>query len=209
MNSKRQKAIDTVTKFPSKLAKLTAFQNDKEVVLAAVKKYGYALEFAAPELQDDETVVMAATSSIANALQYANNRFWARRDLVLAYIQFQLAEYYEIEDFSELSTEQLEDEDGPFRFLDLDLVRDTWESRPGLKCPKCGGRHIYYYQGVPACNTYFAYEVDFPSGEARNEVEICPRMDRVDRVESQTLYLCHGCMKQWGTWDECKSACLI
>ncbi len=79
---------------------------------------------------------------------------------------------------------------------------------PDLECPKCSNHHIYFDQGVPAHDTYYAYEVDPDDGSPGEEVEICPRMDRVDRVNAETFYLCHDCMESWRTWDECKQACV-
>ena len=42
------------------LEKYKKFQNDKEVVLAAVQQNGYALQYASKELQNDREVVLAA-----------------------------------------------------------------------------------------------------------------------------------------------------
>jgi hypothetical protein len=86
-------------------------------------------------------------------------------------------------------------------------VEKRFHTMAMLKCPSCKSPKIRFYQGVPAQDTYYAYEVDPETGNYGNEVEILPRIDRVDRVEAEQLYICHGCMEQWKTWDECKSQC--
>jgi hypothetical protein len=47
-------------------------ENNKEVVLAAVKEDGYALQFASDELRDDKEVVLAAVNEDRWALRYAS-----------------------------------------------------------------------------------------------------------------------------------------
>ena len=44
----------------------------RQVVLAAVRSDGWALEFAAPDLQDDEEVALAAVQQEGQALQMAS-----------------------------------------------------------------------------------------------------------------------------------------
>jgi histidinol phosphatase-like PHP family hydrolase len=46
---------------------------DKEVVLAAVKQNGLALEYASKELQNDREVVLAAVKQDGRALEYASD----------------------------------------------------------------------------------------------------------------------------------------
>jgi WD40 repeat protein len=220
LSDEKQKAIAAVKEDPSELENLEDFQGDKEVVMAAVTQDGVALEYASEKLQDDEAIVMAAMASNPCALEHANSRFRVDRDLVLRYIQHQLKNgWNRADDLSELDAEQFETDYG---FLNPVLVRDVWANRnnqgtnsstgkekhQALKCPKCGKRHIYFYQGVPTRDTYYANEVDPDDGRPGEEVEICPRMDRVDEVRAETFYLCHDCMSSWRTWDECKRACL-
>ena len=47
------------------------YTDDKEVVMAAVKNHGYALEFASPSLKQDKEVVMAAVRNDGSAIQFA------------------------------------------------------------------------------------------------------------------------------------------
>jgi len=46
------------------------YTDDKEVVMAAVKNHGYALEFASPSLKEDKEVVMAAVRNDGSAIQF-------------------------------------------------------------------------------------------------------------------------------------------
>ena len=46
--------------------------NDKEVVLAAVQQYGWALEWASKRLKNDKEVVLAAVQRHGCALRYAS-----------------------------------------------------------------------------------------------------------------------------------------
>ena len=46
-------------------------QNDKEIVLAAVKQSGYALKYAANEFKNDKNVVLAAVKQNGDALEFA------------------------------------------------------------------------------------------------------------------------------------------
>jgi len=47
------------------------YTNDKEVVIAAVKNNGYALQFASLSLKEDKEVVMAAVRNDGSAIQFA------------------------------------------------------------------------------------------------------------------------------------------
>ena len=57
------------------------FQNDKVVVLVAVKVNGLALEHASKELQQDEDVVLAAVSDDPNALKLLDRKNPLRNDV--------------------------------------------------------------------------------------------------------------------------------
>ena len=63
------------------------FQNDREVVLAAVKKEGDALEWASETLQADRDVVMAAVKQNGMALRDVSYKLRANRDVVLAAVK--------------------------------------------------------------------------------------------------------------------------
>ena len=58
-------------------------QNDKEVVLTAVKKNGLALDYASNALKDTK-VVLAAVKQNGFALSYASLKLKADKDLILA-----------------------------------------------------------------------------------------------------------------------------
>ena len=58
----------TLAHFPEDL------QDDKEVVLAAVKENGFALRFASDRLKDDEDIVRAAVRRNRRALRFASER---------------------------------------------------------------------------------------------------------------------------------------
>ncbi len=62
-------------------------QADKEVVLAAVKQNGYALEYASPELQDDKEVVLQAVKENKYAFHYASIRLRANKEFVLEMVR--------------------------------------------------------------------------------------------------------------------------
>ena len=54
-------------------ARLDALQDDREIVLEAVKQYGVALEFASAALKDDREIVEAVKQN-GFALEYASLR---------------------------------------------------------------------------------------------------------------------------------------
>ena len=59
---------------------------DKEVVLAAVKEYGDALEHAVPEVLDKE-VVLTAVKEYGGALEHASLEMCADKEVVLAAVK--------------------------------------------------------------------------------------------------------------------------
>ena len=68
----REKAIQLVSQDGLKLAELQEFWGDEEVVMAAIKKDGRALQYASEELKGDEEVVDAAVKKTPAALQFAS-----------------------------------------------------------------------------------------------------------------------------------------
>lgn len=60
------------------------YENDKDVMLAAVNIDGNALEHASEELKCDKDIVQAAVSNDGYALQYASEELKNDRDIVLA-----------------------------------------------------------------------------------------------------------------------------
>jgi hypothetical protein len=59
-------------------------QGDREIVLAAVAQAGGALEYAAAELQGDREIVLAAVAQAGGALAYAAAELQGDREFVLA-----------------------------------------------------------------------------------------------------------------------------
>eukprot|EP00971_Amphidinium_carterae_P109745 2174031-Amphidinium_carterae.1 len=60
---------------------------DRDVVLAAVQKNGYALQYATEALRDDREVVLAAVQENGWALQYATETLKSDSEVVLAAVQ--------------------------------------------------------------------------------------------------------------------------
>ncbi|CAD7958864.1 unnamed protein product, partial [Amoebophrya sp. A25] len=80
----RAAALDRVRKDGSYLAIIGAKRRaDYEVVLAAVKQHGAALEYASPGLQGDRRVVLAAVKNDGYALRYAAEGLRGDRDIVM------------------------------------------------------------------------------------------------------------------------------
>jgi len=63
------------------------FRRDRDVVLAAVSSKGSALRYAADELKRDPGVVLAAVRGSALALRCAAEELWRDRDFTLAAVQ--------------------------------------------------------------------------------------------------------------------------
>jgi hypothetical protein len=68
-------------------------ENDKEVMLAAVKQNGRALRLASAELQNDKEVVLAAVKHDGQALRYASAELWKDKEVVKLVVK-QKAENY-------------------------------------------------------------------------------------------------------------------
>ena len=60
---------------------------DRDVVLAAVQRYGWYLKHASAEMQADREVVLAAVTKDGYALQYASTELQADQEVVLAAMQ--------------------------------------------------------------------------------------------------------------------------
>lgn len=58
--------------------------DDKSIVLAAVKRYGFALQFASESLANDKEVVLAAVRMRGAALNFASTELQADKEVVLA-----------------------------------------------------------------------------------------------------------------------------
>ena len=64
-----------------------ALKADKEVVLAAVKNHGFALDWASDALQADKEVVLAAVKNHGFALCWASDALQADKEVVLAAVK--------------------------------------------------------------------------------------------------------------------------
>jgi len=69
-------------------------KNDKEIILAAVKKHGFALKYASEKLKDDKEVVLAAVNQSSSALidkdsalEHASERLKDDKEVVLAAVK--------------------------------------------------------------------------------------------------------------------------
>lgn len=63
------------------------FNADKEIVLAAVKNDGLALEYACEELRADREIVLTAVKNDSLALRFACEKFKSDREIVLAAVK--------------------------------------------------------------------------------------------------------------------------
>jgi hypothetical protein len=61
--------------------------SDKAIVLAAVKKNGFALQYASPKLKDDTEIVAAAVKQNGLALMYAPKELKGNTDFMIAAVQ--------------------------------------------------------------------------------------------------------------------------
>ena len=85
----RQDEIDDPEKFKKEIISLSdeKLKVDKEVILAAVKQNGHALEFADEKLKADKEVVLAALKQSGYALEYADEKLKADKKIVLAAVK--------------------------------------------------------------------------------------------------------------------------
>jgi len=60
------------------------YTDDKEVVMAAVRNRGYALQFASPRLKEDKEVVLAALRNAGSAIQFASPTLQKDPDVIKA-----------------------------------------------------------------------------------------------------------------------------
>ncbi|CAE7411371.1 ANK1 [Symbiodinium natans] len=86
----RRRVLEEIRGGDALLALLNApanLRNDREVVLAAVKKKSNALQFAPEVLRGDREVVLAAVERSGGALQYASEALKGDREVVLAAVK--------------------------------------------------------------------------------------------------------------------------
>ena len=63
------------------------FRKDKDVVLAAVKKDGYALQHADEKLKKDKQIVLEAVKKAGYAITYADRNFRKDKEIILSIIK--------------------------------------------------------------------------------------------------------------------------
>ena len=81
-------AIETVSRDPLQLSNLPSiYQNNPNVVLAAVRRDGRALKHASETLRGDKEVVLAAVRQDGDALQYASETLRGDKEVVLAAVR--------------------------------------------------------------------------------------------------------------------------
>tara|TARA_Y100000591_G_scaffold304432_1_gene301091 strand:+ start:832 stop:1713 length:882 start_codon:yes stop_codon:yes gene_type:complete len=85
----RELAIVAIKQNPHvlKFMRASTLQNDREVVLAAVRQDGKMLEWASDELRKDFDVVLAAVKQNGEALQFALGELRSNRSVVLAAVK--------------------------------------------------------------------------------------------------------------------------
>ena len=85
----RQDEINDLEKFKKEIISLSneKLKVDKEVILAAVKQNGYALEYADKKLKVDKEVVLAAIKQSSYALNDADEKLKADKKFILAAVK--------------------------------------------------------------------------------------------------------------------------
>ena len=85
----RQDEINDLEKFKKEIISLSneKLKVDKEVILAAVKQNGYALQYADEKLKADKKFILAAVKENGYALEYADEKLKADKKIVLAAVK--------------------------------------------------------------------------------------------------------------------------
>jgi len=97
--------INSVTTIPYLLGSLTKAQKqDFDIVLAAVRRAGMALQFASPELKDDFDIVLAAVTNSGTALQFASNRLRNDEKIALAAIETNHHSFFHLSSILRINT---------------------------------------------------------------------------------------------------------
>ena len=78
----KKQVIDALNNGKRILEYATTLQNDRDVVMVAVKQSGYSLEYASSTLRSDKTVVEAALMKSGHALEYASNELQGDSNMV-------------------------------------------------------------------------------------------------------------------------------
>eukprot|EP00971_Amphidinium_carterae_P277585 5509224-Amphidinium_carterae.1 len=83
----RESALEAVKTWPFLKKVDEVWKSDHEVVLAAVRAHGSALEFAAEALQGDREIVLTAVQQNGFALEHATDSLRADHEIVLAAVR--------------------------------------------------------------------------------------------------------------------------
>lgn len=62
-------------------------RDDREIAMTVLKRHGYSLKFASPDLQDCEEVVLCAVEQAGSALEHASGSLKANKAVVLAAVR--------------------------------------------------------------------------------------------------------------------------
>ncbi len=85
----RQDEINDLEKFKKEIISLSdeKLKVDKEVILAAVKQNGYALQYADEKLKADKKFILAAVKQNGKALEYTDEKLKADKKIVLLVVK--------------------------------------------------------------------------------------------------------------------------
>ena len=83
----KQTVLELVSENGCLLKNLPEFQDDRDIVLAAVRQSGLALLYASDDLKKDKDIVLAAASQNVGALAYASWGLRKDRDFMLAAVK--------------------------------------------------------------------------------------------------------------------------
>lgn len=137
----------------------SCFQNDEEIVKAAVKKCGRALEFARPEFQNNEEIVLEAVTQDGRALEFASPELRSNEKIVtLAIMNKPEAIEYAGEEFQQEIRECIQ-------FINNDML-------PTLVHPAVKPWVVNVRSVVLAMVTKISYELHNASEVLKDDLEI-------------------------------------
>lgn len=119
----KNEAIKKVREYYGNLKDLKNFQDDKDVVMAAVETDGWALQYATKRLKADRDIVTVAVKRFSESLYLASVELKKDEDLLKIYISGVLNKGYN----------SLEDaiQNDEFEYFDLDLVKNVYKKMNG------------------------------------------------------------------------------
>lgn len=86
-NMTRDMALAAVRENPPSLQYLEAFNNDKGIVLEAIRRNAFALKYASDELKNNPKVILEVIRQNPFAFEYANPRFREDKQMALVVVQ--------------------------------------------------------------------------------------------------------------------------